>query len=376
MKQNFLKLAVAFVLMAVLVCTFAVAVHAEEGTVPPPCTESADGKHLPGRNVTCTTDAVCDLCGVVLVKALGHNPGPVATCANPQTCTTCGDVLNPQLEQNEENCLANIEAATCTENRVCKICSRIMNKALGHTEEGTVDCGHAVKCSTCKTITQNATGNHTLDWANATVLKEATEDSPAKIAVKCTTCNRTYERTRLESSSEEGDDTNGNGYGSIATTDAPAGTRFEVNVLKVADYADTDFGKKHTMLQTFNAVLRGAEGAVQPTGKVAVTVRLNKTVSTLSKGDVELYAIKEDGSYEKVNILSMENGEIKFETEYLSQFAIVEKQGLPLGALIGIIAGAVVIVGGAVTVTLVLVLKKKKPSAAVTEEAPTENDAQ
>ena len=370
MKKNLLKLAVVFILMSLIVCAFAVAVHAEEGEIPP-CTETADGKHMPGRNVTCTTDAVCDLCGVVLVKALGHNPGPVATCANAQTCTTCGDEIMPRLEQNEENCLANIPAATCTDDRICKICSRVMNKALGHTEEGSLDCGHAVKCSTCKTITQNATGKHTLDWDNATVLRAATEDVPELLSVKCTTCQRTYERTRLESSSEGTADRNG--YGTAVAPGDMAGGKFEVEILKVDDYKDTALAKKNRMLQTFRATLRDADGKVTLSEPAEMSIKVNKTLSEMKKGDVQLYAIKEDGSYEKVDIISMESGYITFKTTHLSQFAIVEKGGasaLPIGLIIGIAAGAVVVIA-AVVVVLSVVAKKKK-AANASAEAPAE----
>lgn len=359
MKKSFLRFAVVFALLALIICAFAVTAHAEENEIPPCTAPGSNGVHMAGRNATCETDAVCDLCGEILVPRLGHNPGPVATCAAPQTCTTCQKVLVPQLEQNEENCLPNIDAATCTESRVCKICSRVMNKALGHTEEGTADCGHAVRCSTCKAITQNATGKHTLDWENATTVREAGEGVPELIEVTCTTCNRKYERARLTSNTT----TNG----SIAATGDTAEAVFEVEILKVADYADTKLGKKYDMLQTFTAALRTNDGNVQPSDKVEVTIALNKTLSEMGKDDVKLFVIKEDGSYEELEIISMENGSVKFETEYLAQFAIVEKGGLPLGALIGIIAGAVVLVGGGVAAIVIVACKKKKNKAADAE---------
>ena len=79
--------------------------------------------------------------------------------------------------------------------------------------------------------------------------------------------------------------------------------------------------------------------------------------------------MKDDGSYEEMNVVSTENGKVRFETTYFAgtQFAIVDadtEAGMSTGLLIGIIAGGAAVVVAAVAVVLVVALKKKKPEAA------------
>ncbi len=362
MKKKLLMFAVVFVFTVLFVSVFAINASAASPTCP-----VTGGKHFAGDAATCETDCICQACGEVLTPAFGHNPGLPATCGTAQKCTTCRKELNPKL--GDEYCVGNREHADCTNDKVCKVCNRLMEAKLGHSipADAHVDCGHAIKCQTCQDIIQNAEGEHTFDWANAVTVREATETSRRLVNVKCTTCERVYERVY------PGTITDSEGLGSVDVGEGAGaseiiGATLKVDSLKRADYADTAIAKKYQMPQTFKLTMEKNGVVVNPTSPRTVTMTLNDAAAKVK--NLKVFAMKEDGSYEEMNVVATEQGKVKFETTYFAgtQFAIVDADakldtGMSTGLLIAIIAGGAAVVA-VVAVVLVVVLKKKKPQSA------------
>jgi len=366
MKKKLLMFAVVFVFTVLFVSVFAINASAASATCP-----VTGGKHFAGDAATCETDCICQACGEVLTPAFGHNPGLPATCGTAQKCTTCRKELNPKL--GDEYCVGNREHADCTNDKVCKVCNRLMEAKLGHSipTDAHVDCGHGIKCQTCQDFIQNAEGEHTFDWANAVTVREATETSPRLVNVKCTTCERVYEREYIGTTADS------EGLGSVDAGEGAGaseiiGATLKEDSLKRADYADTAIAKKYQMLQTFKLTMEKNGVVVNPASPRTVTMTLNNAAAKVK--NLKVFAMKEDGSYEEMNVVATEQGKVKFETTYFAgmQFAIVDADapvvsehdtGMSTGVLIAIIAGGVVAVA-AVAVVLVVVLKKKKPQSA------------
>ena len=102
-----------------------------------------------------------------------------------------------------------------------------------------------------------------------------------------------------------------------------------------------------------------------------MTMTLNNAAAKVK--NLKVFAMKEDGSYEEMNVVATEQGKVKFETTYFAgmQFAIVDADapvvsepdtGMSTGLLIAIIAGGAAVVA-VVAVVLVVVLKKKPKAA-------------
>ena len=359
MKKKLLTFAVIFVFAVLLVSVFAVNASAADATCP-----VTKGNHDAGPAADCENPCVCQACEQVLTPALGHNPGAPATCGAAQKCTTCQKEIAPAL--GTDHCVGDIEAATCTLDKRCKTCLRLMERKTGHSipADAHVDCGHAIKCQTCHAITQNAEGAHTFDWKNATTVREATETSPRLVNVKCTTCERVYERVYPDTT------TDSEGLGSVDVGEGESaseiiGATLKVDRLKRADYVDTAIAKEYLMLQTFKLTMEKNGVVVNPTSPRTVTMTLNDAAAEVK--NLKVFAMKEDGSYEEMNVVATEQGKVKFETTYFAgtQFAIVDadaQPGMSTGLLIAIIAGGAAVVA-VVAVVLVVVLKKKSKAA-------------
>ena len=73
--------------------------------------------------------------------------------------------------------------------------------------------------------------------------------------------------------------------------------------------------------------------------------------------------IAPDGSYEECKTIVNEDGTITFETNHFSQYAVIgitENTGLGIGAIIGIVLGAVAILGAGGFCLYWFVIRKKK----------------
>lgn len=348
----FLRMSMVFVLVALLVCFFAVTANAA-ATDPNVCTgaKSPDGKHHAGLGATCTTDCKCLYCDYVFDTAFGHTPGDAATCGSDQICTTCAEVITPKL--GFDACVGDIPAATCTERQQCVVCSRIMAKATGHHAEGTATCGQATKCKDCKTIVDNATGDHTFDWSKKETVRAASANLPELIKLPCTVCGGSYERAFIP--------TVGDAFASVPNLGAATdGGKMTTTIIKVADLADNKLAKKHVLLQAFSLALTKNDKPISMEG-MTVTMKVNDGVLGAGKDNIELYEIAEDGSTAKVEISSFENGEITFKANNLSKYVIVDANeiGGNTGLVVALVVVAVV-AAAAVAVCVVVVLRKKK----------------
>ncbi len=358
MKKKFLKLTVVFVFAALLICALALSTSAASDK----CANSADGNHLPGRAASCLNPRLCMLCGEILEPQRDHAFNTKPTCGEGAVCLMCGEIPEGYEALGYEFCEGNISAATCLDDKRCKVCERLMEKAHGHNAVGTVDCGHSVNCSVCFQTLEDKSGNHTLDWANATIVREATDDTPGIAEVKCTVCQTV--REHMFNTVMQDDE----GLASIGTTADVMGATLKVDTLASADFAGIKLAKKHGgALQAFRLGLERDGAVFSPSGARVVTMALNRNAKAAD--DLRVFSVKGDGSYEEMTVVTVEGGNVQFETSLFSdaRFIIIDgavEAGLSTGALIGIIAGGAAVVVAAVAIVLVVVLRKKKPEAA------------
>ena len=100
----------------------------------------------PAGAVSCTTDAVCSVCGKLVEPATGHAFGEAvvvaATCeaegSSTQTCATCGETVVETFDKLAHNIpeanVTNVVAASCTaegsKTGTCTICNKTQTVAL------------------------------------------------------------------------------------------------------------------------------------------------------------------------------------------------------------------------------------------------------
>lgn len=359
MKKKFLKMAVIFAFAALLVCALAVSTSAASDKCS--SDKSQNGEHIRGRAASCLNPCICQLCGEILEPQRDHAFTTKPTCGEGAQCVMCYQIPEGYEALGPEFCVGNISGATCLEDKRCKVCERLMEKAHGHNATGTADCGHSVTCSVCFDTLEDKKGAHTFDWANATTVRELTDTVPGILEVKCTVCQMVREHMFGAVTQDE------NGLASIETTGDVMGATLKAEVLKRADFAQTKLAKKYSgALQAFRLDMERDGAAYAPSGERVVTMALNE--SSKAATDLRIFTVKEDGSYEEMSVVSVDGGKVQFKTSYLSgaNFVMVDGEaeaGLPMAALIGIIAGGVVVVA-AVVVVLVVVLRKKKAEAA------------
>ncbi|MBP3436762.1 MAG: hypothetical protein J6K61_02510 [Clostridia bacterium] len=361
------KLYISLFLVVVLLftSTLIMSVSAAEATADF-CPETEDGKHLPGLGATCTNAQLCRKCGFVIEPQRPH-AFDEATCAAPKMCRVCGKREGKRLDCDPATYTR--EEATCTEPVECGYCHRIIEEALGHEPGAAADCGHAQFCTVCCFPLVNATGKHTFT-GEVTVIKQATAEGYGEYAATCSTCGEdcVMHYTNHVTSSDAKVLTAG------GTAKLTPGSYLSMTALKVANYKDVSLANKYSMIQVANIDLYDSEDAVyEPNGTLTVKMLLNKSAVKFTKEDLKLYHIADDGKATEVDILAIEDGYVVFETDHFSVFALaVENEagvsvlggsaGLPLGAIIGIVAGVIVLAGAAVAV--ILVMKKKNSKAA------------
>jgi hypothetical protein len=105
-------------------------------------------------------------------------------------------------------------------------------------------------------------------------------------------------------------------------------------------------------------LLEGAE--IQPNGTIQIT--LPALQQEFDADNVMVVYIAPDGSYQECKTTVNEDGTITFETDHFSRYAIIgiaEDAGLGIGAIIGIIAGVAVVLGGGFCLYVFVIRKKK-----------------
>ncbi len=338
--------------------------------------------HSAGMAPGCERNQICTACGKELQPALGHSYVGEQSCYQGITCRTCGATKTEVIEGvtvtygplGDDYCIANRDEATCTIGVYCSVCGRRMVKPLGHTLGDEATCGKGQSCTVCHTIVENATGEHTLDWANAKEVKAATDVAGPIVEVTCTSCARVFERYL------PGSATDANGIVSIEDMDS--NSIITVDTLKVSNFATNAVAVNNKLMQAVKITVTSFGEAVTPDGKVKVSLALNNTVLKLNAEDIKLFNL-DTGA--EITGFTVEGGFITFETDVYGSFAVAtsaevyaenfpaEADGLPLGAIIGIVAGAVVLVA-VIVVVVILLTKKKKGGASADDGAGASND--
>ena len=187
------------------------------------------------RHPTCTETGLqygkCDVCGELLdndeIPALGHTAGAEADCKNAQTCTVCGVELVRALGHTEV--VDEAVATTCTksgltEGKHCSTCNEIIVaqtsvSALGHTEGEAVEekrseptCTEdgsrdlVVYCTACsielsrKTEALDAIGHTEGDWITDI---EATADTDGERHKECKECGTVTATEKIPMTGDE-----------------------------------------------------------------------------------------------------------------------------------------------------------------------------
>ena len=345
--------------------------------------------HSAGMAAGCERDQICTSCGKILQPRLGHSYAPDAkqTCYQGINCRTCGEVKKEIVDGVEvtygplgnDYCIPNRDGATCTVGVFCSVCGRRMVKPLGHSLGDEATCGKGQSCTVCHTIVENATGEHTLDWANAKEIKPATDVATAIVEVTCTTCARVFERY-LPGTATDSD-------GLVSIEGVAADKTITATTLKVSDFATNSVAANNKLIQAINIAVTSAGEAVTPDGKMKVSFALNNTVLKLKKEDIKLFNL-DTGA--EISGFTVDGGFLSFETELYGNFAVTtsaevysanfpaenngtDENGAPIGLIIGIAAGAVVLIA-VIVVVIVLLTKKKKGGASVDDGAADDGD--
>lgn len=186
--------------------------------------------HTPDKDVTCTRDQLCVVCGEILAEAPGHEytdtvtqptctergftthtcsrcayayqdsftdakshvPGDAATCSQAQVCTACGEVLTPARGHDYTHVII---APTCTTRgyttHTCSRCNHTYLDAFTDTAPHTIkqgaNCYEPQSCSVCGGLIKEATGH---DYRSTTV--EATCSSQGYVKHTCIHCSASY----------------------------------------------------------------------------------------------------------------------------------------------------------------------------------------
>ena len=150
----------------------------------------------------------------------------------------------------------------------------------------------------------------------------------------------------------------------------PEGTVFDVVEQPVEQVPEQVLGEiavtaegaaKPLGMYDLSLLLDGAK--IQPNGTVEVTLPAPDLAAEYDK--IIVVYIAPDGSYEECVTTVNEDGTITFETDHFSQYAVIGiteaegNDGLGAGAIIGIIAGAVALIGGGFCLYWFVIRKKK-----------------
>ena len=122
---------------------------------------------------------------------------------------------------------------------------------------------------------------------------------------------------------------------------------------------------------------------IQPNGAVVVTLPAPKFTAEYDR--IIVVFIADDGSYDECKTTVNDDGTISFETDYFSKYAVIgvnEEEAddrIGVGAIISIVVGAVLVVGGGAFAIYWFVIKKKNKPAddnATDAKGPTNDGAE
>ena len=147
----------------------------------------------------------------------------------------------------------------------------------------------------------------------------------------------------------------------------PEGTVFEVVEEPVEQVPEQVLGEiavtaegapKALGMYDLSLLLEGA--TIQPNGTVAITIPAPDLAAEYEH--IMVVYIAPDGSYEECKSTINEDGTITFETDHFSQYAVIGigEGGLGAGAIVGIVLGALALLGGGGFCLYWFVFRKKK----------------
>jgi hypothetical protein len=188
------------------------------------------------------------------------------------------------------------------------------------------------------------------------VTKEPTEREVGEATYTCQLCSHSYTEELPRRIVQVSGEVVGTVLNVPAGSNAyiPDGTVFDVIEQPVEQVPEQVLGEiavtaegavKPLGMYDLSLLLEGAK--IQPDGTVAVTLPAPDLAAEYDK--IIVVYIAPDGSYEECKTTVNEDGTITFETDHFSQYAVIgitEDAGLPIGAIIGIIAGALALLGG------------------------------
>ena len=192
----------------------------------------------------------------------------------------------------------------------------------GHTmQEGVdVDCGKGKSCTVCYTVLESATGDHNVDWSEATVVRAATATRTGIIETTCYDCGRKVEGYITCSVSDK------NGY-VIITADGQE-CYFNTDITadavlgQVANAKDVVLAKGYLALQMVTVDLYDGYGeAARADGTVNVKLILNNSAKEMASDKLKLYSV--DGTTAtELTAFTVADGYISFNTSSFGTFMI------------------------------------------------------
>ena len=201
------------------------------------------------------------------------------------------------------------------------------------------------------------------------VTKEPTEREAGEATYTCSLCSRFY----IEELPKRIAQVSGEVVGTVLNVPAdsnayiPEGTVFDVVEQPVEQVSEQVLGEiavtadgaaKPLGMYDLSLLLDGAK--IQPNGTVEITLPAPDLAAEYDS--IIVVYIAPDGSYEECKTTVNEDGTITFETDHFSQYAVIgiaEDSGLGIGAIVGIVIGAVAILGISGFALVWFVIKKK-----------------
>ena len=205
------------------------------------------------------------------------------------------------------------------------------------------------------------------------VTKEPTETEVGEATYTCTLCSHSYTEELPKKTVQISGDVVGTVLNVPTGSNAyiPEGTVFDVVEQPVEQVPEQVLGEiavtadgaaKPLGMYDLSLLLDGAK--IQPDGTVEVTLPAPDLAAEYDK--IIVVYIAPDGSYEECKTTVNEDGTITFETDHFSQYAVIgitEDAGLGTGAIIGIVLGAVAVLGVGGFCLYWFVIRKKKLTA-------------
>ena len=205
------------------------------------------------------------------------------------------------------------------------------------------------------------------------ITKEPTEREVGEATYTCTLCSHSYTEELPKKIAQITGDVVGTVLNVPTGSNAyiPEGTVFDVVEQPVEQVPEQVLGEiavtadgaaKPLGMYDLSLLLEGAK--IQPDGTVEVTLPAPDLAAEYDK--IIVVYIAPDGSYEECKTTVNEDGTITFETDHFSQYAVIgitEDAGLGTGAIVGIVLGAVAVLGIGGFCLYWFVIRKKKIGA-------------